>query len=73
MDYTMISFTTIGYGDISPAIFESQIVAIIIAITSVLCLIVFVSSVLSEKNEILNDNAYVGQESWGEDEDKSKE
>ncbi len=71
--YTMISFTTIGYGDISPAIFESQIVAIIIAITSVLCLIVFVSSVLSEKNEILNDNAYVGQESWGEDEDKSKE
>ncbi len=54
--YTIISFTTIGYGDISPAIFESQVVSILIAITSVLCLVVFVSSVLSEKNEILNVN-----------------
>ena len=58
--YTIISFTTIGYGDIYPAIFESQIVAILIAITSVLCLIVYVSSVISAKNEILNDHANDG-------------
>ncbi len=54
--YTIISFTTIGYGDISPAIFESQVVAILIAITSVVCLIIFVSSILSEKKEIFNVN-----------------
>lgn len=54
--YTIISFTTIGYGDVSPVIFESQAVAILIAITSVMCLGIFVSSVLSEKNEILKKN-----------------
>lgn len=54
--YTIISFTTVGYGDISPAIFESQVVAILISITSVMCLIIFVSSILSEKDAIFGDN-----------------
>lgn len=45
--YTIISFTTIGYGDISPAIFESQAAAIVISITSVLCLIIFICMVSS--------------------------
>ena len=54
--YTIISFTTVGYGDISPAIFESQVVAVLISITSVMCLIIFVSSVLSVKDDIFGNN-----------------
>lgn len=50
--YTIISFTTIGYGDITPNIVISQFVSIIISITSVICLIIFISSVLSVKNEL---------------------
>ena len=45
--YTVISFTTIGYGDIVPNAPLSQLVAIIISITSVICLVIFVNSVLS--------------------------
>ena len=52
--YTVISFTTIGYGDIVPGVFESQLVAIVIAITSVICLVIFANSVLAEKNEIID-------------------
>lgn len=59
--YTIISFTTIGYGDVTPALFGSQVVAIVIAITSVICLVIFISSVLSEKKEIFNDR-YAQQE-----------
>lgn len=54
--YTIVSFTTIGYGDIVPAIFESQAVAMLIAATSVICLVIFVSSILSEKKDILTSN-----------------
>ena len=53
--YTIISFTTVGYGDICPTSFESQAVAILISITSVLCLIIFVSSLLSVKDDIFNN------------------
>ena len=53
--YTIISFTTIGYGDICPTTVESQAVAILISITSVICLIIFVSSLLSAKNDILGN------------------
>ncbi len=49
--YTIISFTTIGYGDISPATHFSQMVSILISFSSVFCLIVFVSSLLSIKDE----------------------
>ncbi|MGL5378763.1 potassium channel family protein [Clostridium sp.] len=47
--YTIITFTTIGYGDIIPITPEAKIVAIIISITSVICLTVFLSSMLSYK------------------------
>lgn len=56
MYYTIISFTTVGYGDIYPATFESQAVAILISITSVICLIIFVSSLLSVKDDIFGNN-----------------
>lgn len=47
--YTVISFTTIGYGEIVPQRIESKIMAILIAYTSVMCLVIFVSSVLAIK------------------------
>lgn len=56
MYYTIISFTTVGYGDIFPITFESQAVAVLISITSVICLIIFVSSLLSVKDDIFSDN-----------------
>lgn len=59
--YTVITFTTVGYGDISPVIFESQAVAILICITSVMCLIIFVSSVLSAKDAIFGDNTEIAK------------
>lgn len=62
--YTVITFTTIGYGDIVPVVFESQVVAIIIAITSVICLVIFINSVLSVKNEMIDKK---------QDEDKEEE
>lgn len=57
--YTVITFTTVGYGDISPTILESQAVAILISITSVMCLIIFVSSVLSVKDDIFGENTKI--------------
>lgn len=47
--YTVISFTTIGYGEIVPHHFESKMMAIVIAYTSVMCLVIFVSSILALK------------------------
>ena len=41
-----------GYGDIYPVIFASQAVAVLISITSVICLVVFISAILSVKNDI---------------------
>ena len=54
--YTIISFTTIGYGDIIPGTIISQVVSIIIAFTSVLCLTIFISSVLSVKDRIESES-----------------
>ncbi|MBW6411008.1 potassium channel family protein [Clostridium weizhouense] len=48
--YTIVTFTTIGYGDIVPNAPESKVMAIIIAFTSVICLIIFISSILSAKS-----------------------
>lgn len=48
--YTIIAFTTIGYGDIVPVSVASRSVGIIIAITSVVCLTVFLSSIFSYRN-----------------------
>ncbi len=48
--YTIITFTTVGYGDIIPLTIASKIISIIISITSVICLTVFLSSVLSSSD-----------------------
>ncbi|MGL5330651.1 MAG: ion channel [Peptostreptococcaceae bacterium] len=53
--YTIITFTTIGYGDIIPTTIPAKIVAIVISITSVICLTVFLSSVLSYKDTFKKD------------------
>ena len=49
--YTVITFATIGYGDISPVSTGAKLMAVIISITSILCLTIFLSSVMSYKNE----------------------
>lgn len=49
--YTLITFTTVGYGDISPVSTMAKLMGMVISITSVLCLTIFVSSVLSYKKE----------------------
>ncbi len=50
--YTVISFTTIGYGEIVPRRLESKVMAILIAYTSVMCLVIFVSSILALKDKL---------------------
>jgi len=49
--YTVISFTTIGYGEIVPVRIESKIMGVIIAFTSVLCLCILVSSIMGLKGK----------------------
>ncbi|MEW8995273.1 ion channel [Clostridium sp.] len=49
--YTIITFVTIGYGDIVPVTTSAKVVAIVISITSVICLTVFLSSILSYKEK----------------------
>ena len=49
--YTIITFATVGYGDISPVSPVAKFMSIVISMTSILCLTVFLSSVLSYKNE----------------------
>lgn len=53
--YTVITFTTIGYGDIIPTTVLAKIASMLISVTSVVCLSVFLSSVLSYKDELSND------------------
>lgn len=49
--YTIITFTTVGYGDISPVSNLAKIMSIIISATSVICITIFLSSVLSYKDK----------------------
>lgn len=49
--YTIITFTTVGYGDIVPLTTEAKVVAIIISITSVICLTVFLSNVITGSDD----------------------
>ncbi|CEP44355.1 potassium channel family protein [Paraclostridium sordellii] len=53
--YTVITFTTIGYGDIIPTTVLAKVASMLISVTSVVCLSVFLSSVLSYKDELSND------------------
>lgn len=45
--FTIISFTTTGYGDITPNNTYGQLITALIAVTSVICLVIFISSVLA--------------------------
>lgn len=47
--YTIITFATVGYGDISPVSPIAKFMSIVISMTSILCLTVFISSILSYK------------------------
>ena len=49
--YTIIMFSTIGYGDICPVSSVAKFMSLIISFTSFICLTIFVSSILSYKNE----------------------
>ena len=49
--YTIITFSTIGYGDISPVSGLAKFMSIIIAFTSFICITIFVSAILSYKSE----------------------
>jgi hypothetical protein len=55
--YTVISFATIGYGDIVPCNIFSRGISILIAITSVVCLIVFVGSIMSLREGFLGHDS----------------
>ena len=49
--YTIITFSTIGYGDISPVSGLAKFMSMIIAFTSFICITIFVSAILSYKNK----------------------
>ncbi len=48
--FTIITFTTIGYGDITPVTYLAKIATMLIAVTSVICISIFISSILSHKS-----------------------
>ena len=50
--YTLITFTTIGYGDITPISIPAKIIAIVISITSVMCITIFLSTILSYRDKM---------------------
>ena len=45
--YTIVTFTTIGFGDISPVSNLAKFMAIVISITSIICLTIFLGSIFS--------------------------
>lgn len=49
--FTIVSFVTIGYGDIVPVSFAAKMISVIISFTSILCLSVFFSSFFSDKSK----------------------
>ena len=51
MYYTIITFSTIGYGDIYPISPVAKFMSMVISLTSFICLTIFVSSILSYKND----------------------
>ena len=59
--YTVISFTTIGYGDIEPLTAAAQAVSVLISISSVICLIVFVNTIISNLYSSNEDEKKLGE------------
>ena len=53
--YTIITFPTIGYGDITPTTMAAKTISLLISVTSVICLSIFLSTILSYRDQI-NDN-----------------
>lgn len=53
--YTIITFTTVGYGDIAPLTIEAKILSVIISITNIICITVFLSTILSYRDEVEDD------------------
>ena len=49
--YTIITFTTVGYGDIVPLSVGARIVSIVVSLTSVICITIFLSSILSYRDK----------------------
>lgn len=50
--YTIITFTTVGYGDIAPLTEAAKIISMLISITSVICITVFLSTILSYREKV---------------------
>lgn len=53
--YTIITFTTVGYGDIVPITIEAKIVSVLISITNIICITVFLSTILSYRDKVDDD------------------
>ncbi|MDS0524347.1 potassium channel family protein [Clostridium sp. SHJSY1] len=49
--YTIVTFTTIGFGDIIPISIPAKIVAIVISATSILCITIFLGSIYSYRDK----------------------
>lgn len=49
--YTIVTFTTIGFGDIVPLTNAAKVMAVLISLSSILCLSVFVGSIYSIRNK----------------------
>jgi len=48
--YTIVTFTTIGFGDIIPVTLAAKVMVIIISITSIICITIFLGSIYSFKD-----------------------
>lgn len=53
--YTIITFTTIGYGDIVPISIGAKMISIVISVTSVICITIFLSTILSYKDKVTSE------------------
>lgn len=49
--YTIVTFTTIGFGDISPITTPAKIMAIVISVTSIICVTIFLGSIFSFRDK----------------------
>jgi hypothetical protein len=49
--YTVVTFTTIGFGDIIPISVPAKIIAIVISATSIICITMFLGSIYSYRDK----------------------